>query len=87
MHLSASQVKALIEGEGHDFKAFKEELSQKIRMDIIDRKGIYNEIINEALQKQAQTILMDKIPTKKNEKAKEELQNSNTIMESKGENK
>lgn len=60
--ITLSQAKNIIESEGLDFKEYKDEITQEVRMDIIDKKGMFNEIINDIIIKNAEDMLLNSIP-------------------------
>ena len=62
MKITLSQAKNIIENEGMDFKEYKDEVIQEVRMDIIDKKGMFTEIINDIIIKNAEDMLLNSIP-------------------------
>ncbi len=62
MKITLSQAKNIIENEGLDFKEYKDEVIQEVRMDIIDKKGMFTEIINDIIIKNAEDMLLNSIP-------------------------
>ena len=86
MKLTSAQVKALIENEHGDFKAFKKALQEEVLIDVVKEKGRFNEIINYLVEEEANSILLKSVPKpQKKEKALTEEQKN--LSETKGEYK
>ena len=87
MKITLSQAKNIIENEGLDFKEYKDEVTQEVRMDIIDKKGMFTEIINDIIIKNAEEILINSIPKGRKQNPSAINDNQNKIKEDiKGEN-
>ncbi|WJP96722.1 hypothetical protein [Macrococcus bovicus] len=87
MKITLSQAKNIIENEGLDFKEYKDEVTQEVRMDIIDKKGMFTEIINDIIIKNAEDMLLNSIPKAGKQSPSNANDNQTKIKEDiKGEN-
>lgn len=81
-NITLQQAKTIVESKGLNFEDFRQESINELQLDIINKRGMYKDIVNDLLIAKAFNMLMEDITeTKKKTNTHVPMPNENKLKE------